>query len=115
MELGLLRAIERAADDWLRRGISNLKREEPELARKAFRRAFMLRRDPLAESLLGLLSQESPAVAPSLIVSTPEPPLTPSATAEAGLDDEEPIADQVETLRTGGRLPAIFSRFFRRR
>lgn len=119
MELGLLRAIERAADDWLRRGIGNLMRDESELARKAFRRALTLRHDPLAESMLGLLSHASPAVSPSPIVSTPLPPLPPlppSETAEAGPnDDEKPIAAPVETLHHGGRLRAIFSRFFRRR
>ncbi|MCF7976709.1 MAG: hypothetical protein K9L82_01580 [Chromatiaceae bacterium] len=115
MELGLLRAIERAADDWLRCGIMNMMRDESDLARKAFCRALTLRRDPLTESLLGLLSHESTAVAPSPIVSTPLPS---SSTVVAGLDDDEeegePIADQVERIQ-GGRLRAFYRRFFHRR
>ncbi len=108
MELGLLRATERAADAWLRCGIAHLTRDEFEFARQALHRALALRRDPLAESLLGLLSRASPAVSKSL---------TASATAVASPDDgaePETLADHVARI-PGRGLRAFYSRFFHRR
>lgn len=55
MALGLLLVTERAAERWLRRGIAHLASSEPDAAAEALRRSVALRRDPLAEHLLGLL------------------------------------------------------------
>jgi len=57
MEFGLLLATEREAERWLRIGIAHLTKDESEAAEQALRRALSLKRDPLAESLLGLLYQ----------------------------------------------------------
>lgn len=54
MALGLLAATERAAEHWLRRGIGHLAAGAPEAAARALERSLALRRDPLAEQLLGL-------------------------------------------------------------
>ncbi|MBK5930731.1 hypothetical protein [Halochromatium salexigens] len=110
MELGLLRATERAADAWLRRAIAHLTRDEFECARQALHRALALRRDPLAESLRGLLHRTSSAVFE---------PLTASATAAASPDDgaepeTETLADHVARI-PGRGLRAFYSRLFHRR
>jgi hypothetical protein len=64
MALGLLAATERAAEHWLRRGIGHLAAGAPQAAARALERSLALRRDPLAEQLLGLapgLLQQVPA------------------------------------------------------
>jgi hypothetical protein len=78
MALGLLAATERAAEHWLRRGIGHLAAGAPQAAARALERSLALRRDPLAEQLLGLapglLRQASNAsAAPGLPDASSEP------------------------------------------
>lgn len=78
MALGLLTATERAAEHWLRRGIAHLAAGAPEAAIQALSRSLALRRDPLAEQLLGLvpgLLRQAPesSVAPGLPDASSEP------------------------------------------
>jgi predicted TPR repeat methyltransferase len=63
MGLGLMRAAERAAEHWLRRGIADLAAGEPDAAARALGRSLALRRDPLAEQLLGQLRPLRPRLA----------------------------------------------------
>ncbi len=106
MELGLLRATEQAAETWLRRAIAHLRCDEFGHAQQALRRALSLRRDPLTESLLGLLDQKSVA---------DSDPLASRATAAGRLDDEaESAVNQVRRVR-GRRLQALYNRFFHKR
>lgn len=55
MELDLLLATERAAEDWLRLGVVAMAGHDLPAAAQALRRALSLRREPVAEALAGLL------------------------------------------------------------
>ena len=111
MELGLLLATERAAEFWLRRGIASLLRDDLGLAWHALRRALALRRDPLAESLLGLLNRAAFA---------DTSPLTFSSGVAASSVDEASSGDEADAFVDhkgflGRRLQVLYSRFCRRR
>ncbi|MBK5938658.1 hypothetical protein [Halochromatium roseum] len=68
MELGLLLATERAAEHWLRIGIAEFVKDESAAAEQALQRVLSLRRDPLAESLLGLLYQRVSSSSDRLLI-----------------------------------------------
>ncbi|NEX17597.1 MAG: hypothetical protein C1943_13460 [Halochromatium sp.] len=68
MDLSLLLATEREAERWLRIGIGHLTKDEPEAAEQALRRALSLERDPLAESLLGLLYQSVSSASDQVLI-----------------------------------------------
>ena len=59
MDLGLLLAVETAAEQHLRQGLRHLIDGEDAAAMRKLRRAQGLRHDPLAGSLLELLTVES--------------------------------------------------------
>ncbi|WP_462320228.1 hypothetical protein [Halochromatium sp.] len=97
-----MQSTEQAAEEWLHRAIAHLMRDEPELAEQALHRTLGLRRDPLAESLLGLLSAST----------------TVAASADHEADEEAEVDDVVRAARAeripGRRLRALYNRLFHR-
>jgi Tfp pilus assembly protein PilF len=97
MELAVLVAVERAAEQAVALGIAYLAAEEHEAARRELSRALRLHRTPLAERLLAFsIRLESPAAA-----ATPAAEHCADRTNEAGPTSREALSPQASDAARG--------------